>query len=75
MRSGYRSALHLSMRMMALGTAMASILFTAVSSVRAHHARKAVNWDVAKAMALQWGPGKESRERSRLRAAVTSPAP
>lgn len=38
--------LHLS-----LGTAIASILFTAVSSVRAHHARNAVHWNVAKAMA------------------------
>ncbi|HSO08242.1 MAG TPA: sulfite exporter TauE/SafE family protein [Pelomicrobium sp.] len=36
---------------LALGTAMASILFTAISSVRAHHRRKSVNWQVAKAMA------------------------
>jgi uncharacterized membrane protein YfcA len=31
---------------MALGTSLASILFTSLSSVRAHHARAAVNWPV-----------------------------
>jgi uncharacterized membrane protein YfcA len=36
---------------LALGTAMASILFTAASSMRAHHSRGSVNWGVAKAMA------------------------
>lgn len=36
---------------LALGTAMASILFTAASSVRAHHRRKSVDWRVARAMA------------------------
>jgi uncharacterized membrane protein YfcA len=36
---------------LALGTAMASILFTALSSVRAHHRRKSVDWRVAKTMA------------------------
>ncbi|MFZ5558296.1 MAG: sulfite exporter TauE/SafE family protein [Pseudomonadota bacterium] len=36
---------------LALGTAMASILFTAASSVRAHHRRKSVDWKVARAMA------------------------
>ena len=29
---------------LALGTSLASIMFTSVSSVRAHHSRKAVNW-------------------------------
>jgi uncharacterized membrane protein YfcA len=36
---------------LALGTAMASILFTAASSVRAHHGHGAVNWSVVKRMA------------------------
>jgi uncharacterized membrane protein YfcA len=31
---------------MALGTSMATILFTSVSSMRAHHARGAVNWEI-----------------------------
>lgn len=31
---------------LALGTSLASIMFTAVSSFRAHHKRGAVNWDV-----------------------------
>lgn len=31
---------------MALGTSLASIMFTSVSSLRAHHSREAVNWDV-----------------------------
>jgi uncharacterized membrane protein YfcA len=35
----------------AIATAMASIAFTSLSSVRAHHARAAVRWDVARAMA------------------------
>ncbi|HRP97103.1 MAG TPA: sulfite exporter TauE/SafE family protein [Rhodocyclaceae bacterium] len=33
---------------LALGTSLATILFTSVSSVRAHHVRGAVNWDVVK---------------------------
>jgi uncharacterized membrane protein YfcA len=33
---------------LALGTAMASILFTSASSVRAHHRHRAVNWDILK---------------------------
>lgn len=36
---------------LALGTAMASILFTAASSVRAHHGHGAVNWDIVKRIA------------------------
>jgi len=31
---------------MALGTSMAAILFTSASSMRAHHARGAVNWEI-----------------------------
>ncbi len=33
---------------LALGTSMASIVFTSVSSLRAHHKRGAVRWDVVK---------------------------
>ncbi len=36
---------------LALGTSMATILFTSVSSVRAHHRHGAVNWSIAKRMA------------------------
>ena len=36
---------------MALGTAMASIMFTSVSSMRAHHAHGAVDWSIARAIA------------------------
>ncbi len=36
---------------LALGTAMASILFTSASSVRAHHSHSAVNWDIVRRMA------------------------
>lgn len=39
-------ALHL-----ALGTAMAGIVFTSVSSMRAHHAHGAVRWDIVKVFA------------------------
>lgn len=35
---------------MALGTSLASIIFTSVSSVRAHHKRGAVNWDALKSI-------------------------
>jgi uncharacterized membrane protein YfcA len=35
----------------ALATAMATIVFTSVSSVRAHHVRGSVDWPVARAMA------------------------
>jgi uncharacterized protein len=35
---------------LALGTAMASILFTSASSVRAHHGHRAVNWNIVKRM-------------------------
>ena len=35
----------------ALGTAMATIMFTSVSSMRAHHAHGAVDWSIARAMA------------------------
>lgn len=36
---------------LALGTAMATIMFTSVSSMRAHHAHGAVDWGVARAIA------------------------
>ena len=36
---------------MAIATSMATILFTSVSSVRAHHARGAVRWDLLKSLA------------------------
>jgi uncharacterized membrane protein YfcA len=35
----------------ALGTAMATIMFTSVSSMRAHHAHGAVDWGIARAIA------------------------
>ncbi|MDH4060276.1 MAG: sulfite exporter TauE/SafE family protein [Aquincola sp.] len=35
----------------AIATAMATIVFTSLASVRAHHARGAVRWDIARAMA------------------------
>lgn len=31
---------------MALGTSLATIIFTSISSVRAHHSRGAVHWDI-----------------------------
>ncbi|MEY2730940.1 MAG: hypothetical protein RL584_2066 [Pseudomonadota bacterium] len=36
---------------MAIATSMATILFTAISSVRAHHRRGAVRWDIVRGMA------------------------
>ena len=36
---------------MALGTAMASVLFTSLSSMRAHHGYGAVDWPIARAIA------------------------
>lgn len=36
---------------LALGTAMAGIMFTSVSSMRAHHAHGAVRWDIVKVFA------------------------
>lgn len=36
---------------MAIATSMATILFTSLSSVRAHHARRAVRWDIVRGMA------------------------
>ncbi len=36
---------------MAIATSMATILFTSISSVRAHHARGAVRWPIVRAMA------------------------
>jgi uncharacterized protein len=36
---------------MAIATSMANIVFTSVSSVRAHHARGAVRWDIVKGLA------------------------
>lgn len=37
---------------LALGTSLASIMFTSVSSLRAHHARGAVNWQVVKGISV-----------------------
>ncbi len=37
---------------LALGTSMASIMFTSVSSFRAHHRRGAVHWDVVRRIVL-----------------------
>ena len=37
---------------MAIATSMATIVFTSISSVRAHHKRKAVRWDIVKGLAL-----------------------
>jgi uncharacterized membrane protein YfcA len=36
---------------MAIATSMATIIFTSISSVRAHHQRGAVRWDIAKRLA------------------------
>ena len=36
---------------MAIATSMATIIFTSISSVRAHHQRGAVRWDIAKGLA------------------------
>ena len=36
---------------MAIATSMATILFTSVSSVRAHHKRGAVRWDIVRTLA------------------------
>jgi len=41
------SVLHL-----ALGTSMASIIFTSISSLRAHHAHSAINWSLVKLMSM-----------------------
>jgi uncharacterized protein len=37
---------------LALGTSLASIMFTSVSSLRAHHARGAVNWQVVRGITI-----------------------
>jgi len=36
---------------LALGTSLASIVFTSLSSIRAHHLRRAVNWQLVRQMA------------------------
>ena len=36
---------------LALGTSMATIVFTSISSMRAHHSHGAVRWDIVKSMA------------------------
>ena len=36
---------------MAIATSMATIIFTAISSVRAHHKRRAVRWDIVRHLA------------------------
>lgn len=48
--AGQGAAAGLSVKM-AIATSMATIIFTSVSSVRAHHQRGAVRWDVAKRLA------------------------
>lgn len=47
-RSGVDSALAVKM---AIATSMATILFTSISSVRAHHRRGAVRWDIVRTLA------------------------
>jgi uncharacterized membrane protein YfcA len=47
-RSGVDSALAVKM---AIATSMATILFTSISSVRAHHKRGAVRWDIVRTLA------------------------
>ena len=47
-RRGVESALAVKM---AIATSMATIIFTSVSSLRAHHRRGAVRWDLARGMA------------------------
>ncbi|MBB5017044.1 hypothetical protein HNQ59_000306 [Chitinivorax tropicus] len=42
-QQGFHDPLHL-----ALGTSLASILFTSLSSIRAHHGRQAVNWQIVR---------------------------
>lgn len=37
---------------LALGTSLASIMFTSVSSLRAHHSRGAVNWQVVRTISI-----------------------
>lgn len=37
---------------LALGTSMASIIFTSISSMRAHHAKAGVDWDIVRRMSL-----------------------
>ncbi|MDZ7875634.1 MAG: sulfite exporter TauE/SafE family protein [Rhizobium sp.] len=44
---------------MAIATSMATIMFTSISSVRAHHKRGAVRWDIAQLS----GPGHRVRAR------------
>ncbi|MDP3825031.1 MAG: sulfite exporter TauE/SafE family protein, partial [Polaromonas sp.] len=36
---------------MAIATSMATIIFTSISSVRAHHTRGAVRWDIVRRLA------------------------
>src|SRR5436853_3803644 len=36
---------------LAIGTALAAMMFTSVSSMRAHHAHGSVDWNIARAMA------------------------
>lgn len=47
-RNGVDSALAVKM---AIATSMATILFTSISSVRAHHKRGAVRWDIVRTLA------------------------
>jgi uncharacterized membrane protein YfcA len=37
---------------LALGTSMAAIIFTSISSLRAHHRHRTVNWNIVKLMSL-----------------------
>ena len=36
---------------MAIATSMATIVFTSLSSIRAHHRRKAIRWDIVRTLA------------------------
>lgn len=56
---------------MAIGTSAATIMFTASSSVRAHHAKGAVNWAVVRAMA----PGLVAGSLAGPQVASALPAP
>jgi uncharacterized membrane protein YfcA len=38
-------------RLMAVATSLATIMFTSISSVRAHHQRGAVSWHIVKVLA------------------------
>jgi uncharacterized membrane protein YfcA len=51
---------------MAIATSMATILFTSMSSVRAHHARGAVRWDLVRGTGTRHRDGRPAVGRRRL---------